>query len=131
MSQYEIKPSPNVTAVERHRDTRTFMIVGGLVAVVAIIAAAVFFTGQNQTASQAVTDQSTAAAQQSAVTAQQAGAQAANADSQAQNAGAVAQANAAAAQANNSANMAAGAANRAQTDTATTTPPAAPSAPSN
>ena len=97
--------TPVTATIERHRDNRVAMIVGGIVAVVAILAAVFYFTNQNltqtQAQTQAATDQSTLAAQQSANAAQQANAMAANANTQAQVAGAQAAGNAAVAQAAN------------------------------
>jgi hypothetical protein len=87
-------PSTPTAIVERHRDNRMAMIVAGIVLVVAIVAGALYFSNENQVASQSTSAQTTAAAQQSALAAQQATGQAANATAQAQMAGAAAQSSA-------------------------------------
>lgn len=105
-NNYEIDRTPTV---ERHRDNRMAMIVAGAIIVVAIIAAAFYFSNQPQQATLSAADQSNLAAQQSALTAQQAANQANTASTQAQVAGATAQGNAVAAQqANLNANPPAG-----------------------
>jgi hypothetical protein len=115
MSNPDSNASPNVVAAENHRDSRTAIIVSGLIIVVAVVSLLVFVLFRTQSADQAASDRANLAAAQ--ISAQAANGAAAQAASQAAMDANAAQANANAAQAN------ANAASRASTP-----PAAAPSA---